>query len=102
MKLKTKVNNKMLLPKITVVFNFLTSINGIKEFNIFGVLDGHGPEGHLISQYVAKYIELEFQSHPKLEKIKNFEKMYEQLKENIQKVMIKQLSYGIIIMVMRF
>ena len=71
----------------------LTSINGIKEFNIFGVLDGHGAEGHLISQYVAKYIELEFHNHPKLEKIKNIEKMYEQLKSNDYQI-IKEIYKG--------
>ena len=27
-----------------------TNINNIKDFNIFGVLDGHGPEGHYVSQ----------------------------------------------------
>jgi len=57
----------------------LTCINGLKDFNIFGVLDGHGPEGHLVSQFIAKYIQVEFQTHPSLEKIKNIQKLYKRL-----------------------
>ena len=43
----------------------LTNINSIKDFNIFGVLDGHGPEGHYVSQV-----------------LKEPEKIYQKLKEN--------------------
>ena len=32
-------------------FTFITNINNIKNFNIFGVLDGHGVEGHYVSQF---------------------------------------------------
>ena len=70
----------------------LTNINGLKHFNIFGVLDGHGPEGHLVSQYIAHYFELEFQNHPKLENVKNIETIYSILKskdfEIIKKIFI--------------
>ena len=31
-------------------FTFITNINNIKNFNIFGVLDGHGIEGHYVSK----------------------------------------------------
>ena len=56
-----------------------TCINGLKDFNIFGVLDGHGIEGHLVSQFVANYIQEEFRTHPSIEKIKKTEKLYQRL-----------------------
>ena len=33
-----------------------TYIKGMNNFNIFGVLDGHGPEGHLVSQFASEFI----------------------------------------------
>ena len=33
----------------------LTKINSFTNFNVFGVFDGHGPEGHLVSQFLVKY-----------------------------------------------
>ena len=57
----------------------LTSINSIKDFDIFAVLDGHGPEGHLVSQFVSKFIQIQFQTHPTLQKIKNLDIIYEKL-----------------------
>ena len=35
-----------------------TNINNIKDFNIFGVLDGHGPEGHYVSEFASEFIPL--------------------------------------------
>ena len=57
----------------------LTSINSIKDFDIFAVLDGHGPEGHLVSQFISKYIQIQFQTHPALQRIKNLDIIYEKL-----------------------
>ena len=34
----------------------LTNINKIKDFNIFGVLDGHGPQGHNVSSFASEFI----------------------------------------------
>jgi len=34
----------------------LLSINGNKNFNLFGVMDGHGVNGHIISKYVSRFI----------------------------------------------
>lgn len=31
------------------------NVGGIEGFNIFGVLDGHGPNGHFVSQYCKNY-----------------------------------------------
>ena len=50
---------------------FIKEINGIKNFDIFGVLDGHGPEGHFVSQLVSRYIQLEFQKIKAIERIKD-------------------------------
>ena len=33
----------------------LTNINSLINFNVFAVFDGHGPQGHLVSQYLVKY-----------------------------------------------
>ena len=33
----------------------LTKINNFTNFNVFAVFDGHGPEGHLVSQFLVKY-----------------------------------------------
>ena len=60
----------------------LTRINNLKDFNIFGVLDGHGPEGHLVSQFVSKYLQIEFQTNPSIEKSKDVETIYSTLSHN--------------------
>ena len=38
--------------------SYLVDLNEFKlgDFNVFGVLDGHGLNGHLVSQFVSKYI----------------------------------------------
>ena len=68
---KTKINQDS--------YFILTNINNIKEFNIFGVLDGHGPDGHLVSQFISKYMQLEFQTNQLIKNIKDIEKLYEKL-----------------------
>ena len=52
---------------------------GIKNFDLFGVLDGHGLEGHLVSHFVSKYIQIQFQTHPAFEKLKTLEEIYAKL-----------------------
>ena len=34
----------------------LLSINGNKQFHLFGVMDGHGVNGHIISKYISRFI----------------------------------------------
>lgn len=60
----------------------LQGINGLKNFNIFGVFDGHGPEGHLVSQFVARYFQIEFKRNKFLENIKDEDKIYEKMSSN--------------------
>ncbi len=38
------------------------NINNIPEFNIFAVLDGHGDNGHIVSQLASKYLIKKFTS----------------------------------------
>ena len=57
----------------------LTNINGIKDFNIFGVLDGHGAEGQLVSQFVSKYLQVEFQTHSLIGNLKTSDAIYTRL-----------------------
>ena len=61
------------------------NIGGIAGFNLFGVLDGHGPHGHFVSQfckehfikYMTNYAESCMQK-----KIKTPEEIYNELKNN--------------------
>ena len=48
----------------------LLSINGNKKFHLFGIMDGHGVNGHTISRYISRYIEEYFISD-KIKKILN-------------------------------
>ena len=64
----------------------LTNINNVKDFNIFGVLDGHGPEGHFVSKYISNYIPSQLINHPEIKKLKNPEKIYKKFKENNCKI----------------
>ena len=59
-----------------------TNINNIKDFNIFGVLDGHGPDGHFVSEYVSEFIPSQIVDHPKIKNLSEPEKIYLKLKEN--------------------
>ena len=37
---------------------YLTNIFDIYDFSIFGVFDGHGDNGHLVSQYISDYFKI--------------------------------------------
>ena len=62
----------------------LTSINicGIKGFNIFGVLDGHGVNGHYVSKFVSDYLIKEIINNIEMSKIKHLDKIYEHFKKS--------------------
>ena len=69
---------------------FLKGLNGLNDFNIFGVLDGHGPEGHFVSQFISRYIQLEFQINKSIKNLKDTKLIYEKLSsDNFQ--MVKDL-----------
>ena len=58
------------------------NINGILNFNIFGVLDGHGENGHYASQFVSRYIMNYIKNNPLIKKCGNAKEVYETLKYN--------------------
>ena len=56
------------------------NINGILNFNIFGVLDGHGDDGHLVSKFVKRYVIHRIKNHPLIKKLDEPKEIYRQLK----------------------
>ena len=46
----------------------LTNINCLINFNVFAVFDGHGPQGHLVSQYLVKYFTDFFNNNKEIKK----------------------------------
>ena len=60
----------------------LTNINNIKDFNIFAVLDGHGPEGHKISKYAAQALIKYILSLPSIKSVQDLETIYYNLHQN--------------------
>ncbi len=63
-------------------FVFKGNINQVKDFNIFGVLDGHGPEGHHVSKFASECITSYLINHPEIKILSDPEKIYQKLKEN--------------------
>ena len=61
-------------------------INGIKNFNMFGVLDGHGYNGHLASAFVSNYIKNAIADHPEIKKLTDAIDIYHKLKEENYKI----------------
>ena len=70
-------------------FVFKTNINNIKNFNIFGVMDGHGPQGHYVSQFASKFIPFQIINHRDLKNLKNPEDIYQKLKDNEYEIIDK-------------
>ena len=62
------------------------NVNGVLNFNIFGVLDGHGEEGHYASQFVSRYIFHRIKNHPAIKKQDEPKQIYHKLKENSYKI----------------
>ena len=60
----------------------LTNINNIKNFNIFGVLDGHGPDGHYVSEFISDFIPSKLINNPEIKALTDCEKIYNKYKEN--------------------
>jgi len=60
----------------------LTNINKIKDFNIFGVLDGHGVDGHHVSNFASDFIPSQIINNPEIKELSDPELIYQKLKEN--------------------
>ena len=69
----TKINQDSYISK--------TNINGITDFNIFGVLDGHGIQGHLISDFASKFLPNQIINNFEIKLCKDTESIYNKLKE---------------------
>ena len=63
-------------------FVFKTNVNGINNFNIFGVMDGHGPQGHFVSQFASKFIPFQIMNHREIKTLIDPEDIYQKLKYN--------------------
>ena len=61
----------------------LLSINGNKKFHLFGVMDGHGINGHIISKYVSRFVGEYITSE------KNKKLFYKKSNEQIYKLLTK-------------
>ena len=70
----TKINQDSFISKV--------NINNVKDFNIFGVLDGHGPSGHYISKFAALFIQNYIINHQEIKNLSTLESIYLKLKEN--------------------
>ena len=75
-------------------FIVLTKINGIKNFNLFGVLDGHGSEGHLISQFISELLPTQISNDPEIINLKNTEDIYQALTKNKYEIIKNAYKYG--------
>ena len=58
------------------------NLNNIKNFNIFILCDGHGVNGHLVSNFVSQYIIIQISNHPSIYPLNDLTQIYYKLKEN--------------------
>jgi len=58
------------------------NINGILNFNIFGVLDGHGEYGHYASQFVSRFVVNRIKNNPSIKKCDEAKEIYKKLTSN--------------------
>ena len=58
------------------------NVNGILNFNIFGVLDGHGDNGHFASQFLSRYVIYRIKNHPLIKKLDEPKEIYNLLISN--------------------
>ena len=58
------------------------NVNGVLNFNIFGVLDGHGDNGHFASQFVSRYVIYRIKNHPSIKKLDEPKEIYNKLIAN--------------------
>ncbi len=61
----------------------------LNDFNIFSVMDGHGLNGHLVSQFCTKYFSSYFAKHKKLNQLTDEESVYNTLKKNNYEIIKK-------------
>ena len=62
------------------------NINYIKNFNIFAIFDGHGFNGHIISEYLKENLIKKFERLPIVKMLKNLDLIYSQLIKDNYKI----------------
>ena len=65
------------------------NINGVINFNIFGVLDGHGVNGHYASNFTKKYMLDRIKNHPLIKNLQTPNEIYKQLTMNGYQILAK-------------
>ena len=70
-------------------FTFFSNINNVKNFHIFGVLDGHGAEGHFVSRFASKFIPYQIMNNPEIKNLRDPEMIYNKLKNNNYQIIVK-------------
>ena len=63
-------------------FKVCENINNINNFNIFILCDGHGNDGHHVSQYVSEIIISRISNHHLISSLKDLDQIYEALTDN--------------------
>ena len=71
---KRKINQDLHLVKI--------NMNNIEGFNLFGVLDGHGENGHMVSRFTRDFILEEIENNIKKLNTKSLQEIYASLKKD--------------------
>ena len=56
-------------------------LNGFEDFNIYGIFDGHGSNGHLVSQFIVHYLTEYYKYNEEILKKKTIESIYSLLKK---------------------
>ncbi len=76
--------------------SYLVDLNEFKlgDFNVFGVLDGHGLNGHLVSQFVSKYIKSHLHKNKHVKHLPDEESVYNQLKNNNYEIIRKLYTHA--------
>ena len=65
-----------------------TNLNEIKGFNIFGVLDGHGVNGHHVSKFLSEYLIKEIVNNKEIINLKQLDKIYYNLTKSNYELLI--------------
>ena len=63
-------------------------INGIEGFNIFGVLDGHGTNGHYVSKFLGKYLVNNISRNKEILSCVNLNQIYQIIKKSNFEILI--------------
>ena len=63
-------------------------LNNIEGFNIFGVLDGHGVNGHHVSKFLGEHLVKQITSNQYINKEKELDKIYKAIKKSNYEILM--------------